>query len=216
VTHNINFLPEVDNIVVMKDGVIAEMGSFYELLNRGDAFAGFLKTYGTDTNRKDEGIHSNEGKMVSHEFETYHDTIGSTGRKRAFSTASTNFSTYSCDDERSVVPTKNNNAIVQENDEQLIEIEQAAVGSVKSTVYLHYISSMGFGIFGFSLCMYIFGQCLHVVIIILLKSHALLLEYDKRKRLKCMSGPFLLKLLVLIIFQGLSKHPRYKIYFISE
>jgi ABC-type bacteriocin/lantibiotic exporter with double-glycine peptidase domain len=32
VTHGISFLPFVDNIVVMKDGMVSEEGSFKELL----------------------------------------------------------------------------------------------------------------------------------------------------------------------------------------
>ena len=42
VTHGISFLPQVDNIIVMKGGQIAEMGTYDQLLdNKGD-FAEFL------------------------------------------------------------------------------------------------------------------------------------------------------------------------------
>ncbi|KAL0984010.1 hypothetical protein UPYG_G00135860 [Umbra pygmaea] len=45
VTHGINFLPQVDNIVVMVDGRVSEMGSYQELLKQNGAFAEFLRNY---------------------------------------------------------------------------------------------------------------------------------------------------------------------------
>lgn len=45
VTHGISFLPQVDNIVVMVEGRVSEMGSYQELLNQNGAFAEFLRNY---------------------------------------------------------------------------------------------------------------------------------------------------------------------------
>ena len=45
VTHGIQWLPEVDKIVVMTDGVISEMGTYDELLTHNGPFAHFLRTY---------------------------------------------------------------------------------------------------------------------------------------------------------------------------
>uniref|UniRef100_A0A8C0H6T7 ABC-type glutathione-S-conjugate transporter n=1 Tax=Chelonoidis abingdonii TaxID=106734 RepID=A0A8C0H6T7_CHEAB len=45
VTHAINILPQVDNIVLMVDGEISETGSYQELLQRNGAFADFLHSY---------------------------------------------------------------------------------------------------------------------------------------------------------------------------
>uniref|UniRef100_A0A8C0VIR1 ABC-type glutathione-S-conjugate transporter n=1 Tax=Cyanistes caeruleus TaxID=156563 RepID=A0A8C0VIR1_CYACU len=44
VTHTINILPQVDNIVFLVDGMISETGSYQELLQRDGAFAEFLQT----------------------------------------------------------------------------------------------------------------------------------------------------------------------------
>lgn len=48
VTHNISFLPRVDQIVVMDEGVITEVGTYYQLLDKGGAFAEFLRSYLVD------------------------------------------------------------------------------------------------------------------------------------------------------------------------
>ncbi|XP_069785764.1 ATP-binding cassette sub-family C member 3 isoform X2 [Narcine bancroftii] len=45
VTHGINFLPQVDQIVVLVNGKVSEMGSYQELQNQNGAFAEFLRTY---------------------------------------------------------------------------------------------------------------------------------------------------------------------------
>ena len=45
VTHGINLLPDVDQIVVLVEGRVSEVGSYQELLRREGAFAHFLKNY---------------------------------------------------------------------------------------------------------------------------------------------------------------------------
>jgi len=45
VTHGIQWLPMVDNIVVVVDGEISESGSYEELLSHDKAFAQFLRSY---------------------------------------------------------------------------------------------------------------------------------------------------------------------------
>lgn len=45
VTHGISFLPRVDNILVMVDGRVSEMGSYQALLKQNGAFAEFLRNY---------------------------------------------------------------------------------------------------------------------------------------------------------------------------
>uniref|UniRef100_A0A8C0BW11 Multidrug resistance-associated protein 1 n=1 Tax=Buteo japonicus TaxID=224669 RepID=A0A8C0BW11_9AVES len=61
VTHAINYLPQMDSILVMCDGEISEMGSYQELLKQDGAFAEFLRTYANaeqtyiDTSHTDHG-----------------------------------------------------------------------------------------------------------------------------------------------------------------
>lgn len=45
VTHGITFLPQTNNIYVMKDGQISESGSYHELLSKRGAFSDFLLQY---------------------------------------------------------------------------------------------------------------------------------------------------------------------------
>ena len=45
VTHGIGFLDKVDQIYVMKDGAVAEVGSYDELMASKGAFSEFLTTY---------------------------------------------------------------------------------------------------------------------------------------------------------------------------
>jgi ATP-binding cassette subfamily C (CFTR/MRP) protein 1 len=45
VTHGVGYLPEVDRIVVMKEGRISEQGTYRELLERDGDFSQFLVQY---------------------------------------------------------------------------------------------------------------------------------------------------------------------------
>uniref|UniRef100_K7GJ68 ABC-type glutathione-S-conjugate transporter n=1 Tax=Pelodiscus sinensis TaxID=13735 RepID=K7GJ68_PELSI len=56
VTHAINILPQVDNIVLMVDGEISEMGSYQELLQRNGAFADFLRSANNAEGKEDCGL----------------------------------------------------------------------------------------------------------------------------------------------------------------
>ena len=45
VTHGIQWLPMVDEIIVIDDGHIVDIGTYDELISRDGAFAQFLKSY---------------------------------------------------------------------------------------------------------------------------------------------------------------------------
>ena len=55
-THGISFLPQVDQIVVLVDGRISEIGSYQELLHKNGAFAVFLKNYLTQEDEEIDDI----------------------------------------------------------------------------------------------------------------------------------------------------------------
>jgi len=165
VTHSISFLPEVDTIVVMKNGIIAEMGSFNDLMSKGGAFSDFLKIYGNDNTSQEEDKHTDKytneqtfQRPFSHESEAITDIVPN-GRGRTLSITSTISSVYPHTEVTSI----DENPTVPDKQGRLIEIEEAAVGRVSSTVYLRYIGSMGYPIFVICLCMYVIGQGLHAV-----------------------------------------------------
>ncbi|XP_043911577.1 ATP-binding cassette sub-family C member 2 [Protopterus annectens] len=71
VTHGVSFLPRVDEIVVLQNGRISEVGSYGALMAKKGAFSEFLKTYAKQEN-KDEGDQtvSNRNEEVSERGDT--------------------------------------------------------------------------------------------------------------------------------------------------
>ncbi|XP_055927292.1 multidrug resistance-associated protein 1-like isoform X1 [Argiope bruennichi] len=55
VTHDVSLLHKVDTIITMKDGRIAEIGSYYELLKRGESFTSFVREH-TNTKTMEENL----------------------------------------------------------------------------------------------------------------------------------------------------------------
>ena len=56
VTHSISFLPQCDQIIVMADGTITEVGSYSELMDNNAAFAEFLRNYATTEKKEEEKL----------------------------------------------------------------------------------------------------------------------------------------------------------------
>ena len=52
VTHGMNFLPDVDEIVVLRNGVISEVGSYNSLRASKGAFSEFLDTYAQEERKR--------------------------------------------------------------------------------------------------------------------------------------------------------------------
>jgi len=66
VTHGISYLPHVDQIVVLKEGVISEYGTYDELMRNNGAFAEFLKDQLQERDSDSSGSESgNEGCKIS-------------------------------------------------------------------------------------------------------------------------------------------------------
>lgn len=62
VTHSIGFLPQMDRIVVMKEGKITETGTYHELLRSKGAFAEFLLEQMKEEREKEE---NDEGETTA-------------------------------------------------------------------------------------------------------------------------------------------------------
>lgn len=56
VTHGMNFIRQMDHIVVLKDGKISEQGSYDELVSRNGEFQEFLLQYLNEVDETEEGI----------------------------------------------------------------------------------------------------------------------------------------------------------------
>ncbi|XP_066521778.1 ATP-binding cassette sub-family C member 3 isoform X2 [Hoplias malabaricus] len=69
VTHGISFLPQVDNILVLVDGMVSEMGSYQDLLKQNGAFAEFLRNYSLEDIVEDDEV----TEMLIDEDETFPD-----------------------------------------------------------------------------------------------------------------------------------------------
>jgi ATP-binding cassette, subfamily C (CFTR/MRP), member 1 len=71
VTHGISYLPQLDNIIVMADGQISEVGTYHELLGRKGAFADFLYNYLEKHQEEDDASEvDDEGNKTSNLLQT--------------------------------------------------------------------------------------------------------------------------------------------------
>ncbi|KAL7286834.1 hypothetical protein TKK_0018975 [Trichogramma kaykai] len=164
VTHGITYLPEVDNIVVLKDGEISESGTYKELLEKRGAFADFLVQHLQEVKSEEED--TEDLLEIKQKLET---TIGSEELQQRINQArsrtsvsvsesgsiadrrSLNGSLHrqpSTDSQQSLSPLRSNSVKNKEEvqfkvGEKLIETEKAETGSVKWKVYSHYLKSIG-------------------------------------------------------------------------
>jgi ATP-binding cassette subfamily C (CFTR/MRP) protein 1 len=87
VTHGITYLPEVDNIVVMKDGEVTESGTYKELLEKKGSFADFLIQHlqeaSEDTEDLEELKHQLEATVADEELRHQLERAISTTRSRS-------------------------------------------------------------------------------------------------------------------------------------
>lgn len=168
VTHGVTYLPNVDEIYVVKDGEISETGTLKELIEKKGDFADFLIDHLQAANDDEENLEDIKQQLES-TLGTNPDTeiLGkleraiSRERSRSDSqseTASLNGyisadSTQSTEDgvrKRSVKKRNSASDLKAAKDEpsgkKLIEQEKAEVGSVKWDVYKHYLKSIGVGL----------------------------------------------------------------------
>ena len=69
VTHNISYLPQVDHIIVLQNGIISEAGAYSELLKKEGEFSNFLLAYAKE-NDVDEKTTIHSQKHVASERRT--------------------------------------------------------------------------------------------------------------------------------------------------
>lgn len=160
VTHGISFLPQVDNIMVMVDGRVSEMGSYQELLKQNGAFAEFLRNYAlediveeeeaTEELIEDEELFpddalSNHADMVDNEpvvneakrnFIRQISIISAEGDN----TRSRSVRRHTCSQRKH---SDQQDKKKPHEMQKLIQAETAETGKVKSKVYLEYAKAVG-------------------------------------------------------------------------
>nr|CAB3219628.1 multidrug resistance-associated protein 1-like [Phallusia mammillata] len=152
VTHGLTHLSQVDKIYVLKNGMISEVGHYYELLNKNGYFAEFLKTYSTCPGRKESAettgpnvevtsissqppsdIESENGKQV--EKPLLSDSCCGFESKQSLSSVHHRREPFSESKEEN--KSKNSKR-------KLITKEKMEIGSVKSSFFISYLRSVGF------------------------------------------------------------------------
>uniref|UniRef100_A0A4W5LCQ0 ATP-binding cassette, sub-family C (CFTR/MRP), member 3 n=1 Tax=Hucho hucho TaxID=62062 RepID=A0A4W5LCQ0_9TELE len=129
VTHGISFLPQVDNIVVMVEGRVSEMGSYQELLKQNGAFAEFLRNYSLeDIIEEDEATGRTTCYYITGVFESY----------PTMSVALLVFCSTSTWKHAESDPEKKLPKV-----DKLIQAETAETGRVKSKVFWEYAKAVG-------------------------------------------------------------------------
>lgn len=158
VTHGIAYLPQVDNIVVLKDGEVSEMGTYKELLERKGAFAEFLQHHITEEDVSEledpalieelksvVGIspHLTKGKSrrISESSDAGSDAGGM--RRRISSARSLEGSMSRSGSVRRGEELRRHAGSLQGGKDRLIEVEKSETDSVKMAVYMDYFRAAG-------------------------------------------------------------------------
>ncbi|KAM9344970.1 ATP-binding cassette sub-family C member 2 [Symphorus nematophorus] len=153
VTHGVSFLPYVDEIVVLVDGVVSEVGSYKSLRASKGAFSEFLDTYAKEqrnrTHSESEHCQDTADIELIPEREDpqpdspLEDTVSVTLKRE---------SSIRRSQRNGSVRLRKNSSIKKSEDvgkskqgQRLIEKETMETGQVKFSVYLQYLRAMGWG-----------------------------------------------------------------------
>ncbi|XP_051958404.1 ATP-binding cassette sub-family C member 3-like [Xyrauchen texanus] len=160
VTHGISFLPQVDNILVLVDGRVSEMGSYQDLLKQNGAFAEFLRNYSlediieddevTVTLVDDEEEDFPEDALSNHTDMVDNEPVVNEARRKFMRQISIMSNDLENPKSKSIrhrrCSTKKLADPLTEKDkkvEKLIQVETAETGQVKFKVYWEYAKAVG-------------------------------------------------------------------------
>lgn len=162
VTHGITYLPEVDNIFVLKDGEVSEQGTYKQLLDMKGAFAEFLIQHLTEVNVESEDLEEIKAQLevvASDELKAKLERAISATRARSDSQSEsesgklTRQNSETSGGSGGSLRRRNKSSESPQKDEKsaqngaanqkLIETEKSETGSVKWDVYKHYLKSIG-------------------------------------------------------------------------
>ncbi|XP_062319103.1 canalicular multispecific organic anion transporter 1 isoform X2 [Osmerus eperlanus] len=151
VTHGVSFLPYVDDIVVLVNGVVSEVGSYSHLRAIRGAFADFLDTYAKEESSKAPTSTAPEAETEQVELEPEGLEAGADSPlEDVVSTSLKRGSSIRRSQHNGSVRLRKNSSIQkpQNPDEtkkgqRLIEKETMETGQVKFSLYIQYLSAMG-------------------------------------------------------------------------
>ncbi|XP_023294641.2 multidrug resistance-associated protein 1 isoform X2 [Lucilia cuprina] len=159
VTHGITFLPQTDNIYVMKMGEISEDGTYQELLNKKGDFSDFLLQHIQEGNEEVEDLdvikQQLEGTLQSDELKGKFEKVIKLARTESLSDSVSVRSFESGrsslrrrrvdrqDSDTSMISATSKTKLQIEEQGKLIETEKSRTGGVEFAVYKHYIKSVG-------------------------------------------------------------------------
>ncbi|XP_053207952.1 ATP-binding cassette sub-family C member 3-like isoform X2 [Panonychus citri] len=191
VTHRLTFLPQVDEIIVLKDGGIQEKGTYSELISKKGEFADFVVQYLTESELDGEEEVDDEDQQVLEKIkesvkpelekrlsqaisESSEGDGSKPGRRRTLTSSLSKRSIISNGFDKSDEnkDKKSKKDLVVQGKEippgggidrsKLIVREKAAVGSVKGSVYIDYLRAVGFGMCGIIVACFGLSQLLTV------------------------------------------------------
>ncbi|XP_070696945.1 ATP-binding cassette sub-family C member 2 [Pempheris klunzingeri] len=153
VTHGVSFLPYVDEIVVLVDGVVSEVGSYKSLRASRGAFSEFLDTYAKEQSNRtqSESDHRQDAADVelipdiddTQPDSPLEDTVSVTLRRENSIRRSQRNGSVRL--RKSSTIRKANDVGESKKGQRLIEKETMETGQVKFSVFLQYLRAMGWG-----------------------------------------------------------------------
>ncbi|XP_070609092.1 ATP-binding cassette sub-family C member 2 isoform X2 [Erythrolamprus reginae] len=170
VTHNLSFLAQVDDIVVLEAGTVMERGSYSTLLANSGSFAQLLNTYGN----QQDNIHEEEAAIGINEEEELDDypefvteevpaDVVTMTKKNEASVQQKVFN-RSCSTSSNVSIKKGHQGHLNEKKtltefkgQRLIDKEAMETGKVKLFMYLRYLRAIGWGL-SITILISYFGQ----------------------------------------------------------
>uniref|UniRef100_A0A8C7C742 Canalicular multispecific organic anion transporter 1 n=1 Tax=Oncorhynchus kisutch TaxID=8019 RepID=A0A8C7C742_ONCKI len=147
VTHGVSFLPYVDEIIVLKEGCVSEVGSYQSLKDSKGAFSEFLDTYAKDEDSTSDG---EEVGLVPDLQDPQADTppediVSMTLRRESSIRRSQRNGSVRLRKNSSLKKPKPPADDETKKGQRLIEKETMETGQVKFSVYLQYLRAMGWG-----------------------------------------------------------------------
>nr|CAI5837090.1 unnamed protein product [Callosobruchus analis] len=158
VTHGITYLPQTDKVIVLKNGMVSESGTYLELLDRKGAFAELLVQHLNEEIVNDEDLEEitnqlestplcKEVRKISRSRLRVSESVSESGSERITNGLyQRQMSRASQKSSRSLNKMTKSTELLKPDkvkEGKLIEAEKAETGSVKWEVYRHYFASIG-------------------------------------------------------------------------